>query len=201
MSRDENPPFSRGETYYNGGTIDTADLGGLNLEGKEWVFEDADGNTGVSRSSRSVKCRVVRNTAAIALLPKRVARFELGANEYGSRVDGYATATAAEGFPIDEYLGAAGVPVNDLCYIVVEGPAVVLSGLTDFGAVVAPGDWLVAITGATSGATTSGRVALQVLTGATAALADQVQNRIGRALSAATTANTNTDLLIHVGKW
>lgn len=201
MARNENPPFPRGGTFYDGGTIDASDLGGTNLEGKEWVFEDVHPGTGVARSSRPVRCRVVRNTAAIALLPKRIARFELGANEYGSRIDGYATTTAAEGVPIDEYLPSAGVPINDLCYVVIEGPAVVLSGLSDFAADVAVGDWLVAITGATSGATTSGRVALQVLTGATAALANQVQNRIGRALSAATTQNTNTDVLLHIGKW
>jgi hypothetical protein len=201
MARDENPPFSRGETFYNGGTIDTNDLGGENLEGKEYVFEDVNPTTGVARSSRPVRVRVVRNTAAIALLPKRVARFEAGANEYGSRIDGYATTTAAEGYPIDEYLPSAGVPVNDLCYIVVEGPAVVLTSLSDLSADVAVGAWMVAITGATSGATTSGRLRNIDLTGATQPLADMVLNRIGRALSAATTQNTNSNLLLHIGKW
>lgn len=201
MARDENPPFGRGETFYNGETIDSNNLGGQNLEGMEWVFEDIHPETGVTRTGRSVRCRVVRNVAAAALLPKRLARFKLTAGVYSHRVDGYSTTTAAEGYPIDEYLPAAGVPVNDLFWLVIEGPAVVLTSLSDLSADVVAGDWLVAITGATSGATTSGRVALQVLTGATAALALQVQNRVGRALSAATTQNTNSDLLLDVGHW
>lgn len=201
MSRDENPPFARGDTLYNGGTIDANDLAGTNIEGKEWVFEDVNPNTGVVRSNRSVRCRAVRNTAAIALLPKRLARFELDTTEYGTRIDGYATTTAAEGYPIDEYLISTGVPINDVCWIVMDGPAVILTSLSDLTADIVVGDWMVGITGATSGATTSGRLAKQVLTGATAALAAQVQNRVGRALSAGLTTATNTDILVDVGKW
>ena len=204
MSRDENPPFSRGETFYNGGTIDTADLGGVNLEGKEWVFEDYNPATDTTRSDKYVRCRVVRNTSGINLLPKRLAAFEVDAtnpDEWGRRVAGYTTVTNAEGFPIDEYLPAAGVVTNDLFYIVVEGPAVVLTSLSDLTAVVGGGDWLNAITAATSQATTAGRLTNQVITGATSILAEAVMNRVGRALSAATTANTNADVLIEVGKW
>jgi hypothetical protein len=204
MSRDENPPFSRGETFYNGATIDTNDLGGTNLEGKEWVFEDYDPTTDTTRSNKYVRCRVVRNTSGINLLPKRIAAFELDTtnpDEYGRRVAGYTTTTSAEGYPIDEYLPAAGVVTNDLFYIVVEGPAVVLTSLSDFGANITTGTWVNAITAATSQATTAGRVEDQDITGATNVLANAILNRIGRALSAATTANTNTDVLIEVGKW
>lgn len=205
MARNENPPFARGETFYNGETIDSNDLGGTNLEGKEWVFEDVNPNTGVKRTERPVRCRVVRNTAAVALLPKRLASFEAGALEYGSRIDGYALNSAAntpnEGYPIDEYLPAAGVPVNDLCYIVVEGPAEVLTSLADMATDLDLGEWCVAVTAATSAATTAGRVIPQLLTGATAPLAANVQNRIGRALSLAITSSTNTATVIDVGKW
>jgi hypothetical protein len=202
MARNEAPPFGRGETFYNGSTIDSGDLQGVNLEGKEWVFEDINPTTGVQRSAKYVRCRVVRNTAAIALLPKRVVSFEADGLEYGCRVDGYSTTTAAEGFPLDEFLPTAGLAINDLGWIVIEGPATVLTDIAAAaGNVVSVGGWVVALTGATSGATTSGHVAAQVLTGATALLAAQVQNRIGRALSAKTTANTNADILIDVGKW
>ena len=205
MARSENPPFARGETYYNGETIDAANLGGTQLEGAEWVFEDVHPSTGVKRTERPVRCRVVRNTAAIALLPKRLAKFELGALEYGSRVDGYAIASAAdtpeEGYPIDEYLPAAGVAVNDLCWIVIEGPATVLTSIANMATDLDIGEWCVAVTGATSGATTAGHVIPQLLTGATARLAANVQNRIGRALSAAVTDSTNTATVIDVGKW
>jgi len=62
-------------------------------------------------------------------------------------------------------------------------------------------DVIVALTAATSQATTAGRVAPQVLTGATALLGNQVQNRLGRAMSAKTTANTNNSLLVNISKW
>jgi hypothetical protein len=202
MARDENPPFARGETFYNGDTIDATDLGGEHLEGKEWVFEDVHPETGVVRTGRSVRCRVVRNTAAIALLPARLASFEASDKEYGSRIDGYATTLAAECYPIDEYLPTTGVVVNDLCYIVVEGPSEVKTNLAgDATNVFSAGSWGVAATAATSGATTAGRVEVQVLTGATAALANQVMNRIGRALTARTTNNTDTDTLFDIGHW
>ena len=204
MSRDENPPFGRGETFYNGDTIDANDLGGLHLEGKEWVFNDEDPTTDTTRSNKYVTCRVVRNTSGIALLPKRIAAFEVDAtnpDEWGRRVAGYTTVTDEEGYPIDEYLPAAGVPDNDLFYVVVRGPAVVLTALTDFNPAIGGGDWLAAITAATSQATTAGRVTNHDISGATSVLANAIMNRIGRALSAATTANTNTDLLIEVGHW
>lgn len=62
------------------------------------------------------------------------------------------------------------------------------------------GTILVALTAATSGSTTSGRPAPQDLTGATALLGNQIQNQIGTALSAKTTANTNADVLtlVHI---
>lgn len=195
MARDDAPPFNRGETWYGGSAIDSNDLGGVNLEGKEYVFEDT-----IRGTQNPVRVRVVRNKAADVLLPKRLVRFQAG-SFYGRRVDGYTSTTAEEGFPVDELLPSTGVPVNDLFYIVVNGPALVLSDLAG-GAnnVITTSNNLVALTAATSGATTAGRVAAQDLTGATAVLANQIQNRIGRALTAATTANTNTDILTYV-RW
>lgn len=199
----ENPPFPRGETFYNGLSIDSTNLGGLQFEGAEWEFEDVQINAGVgakpNRTNMKVRCRCVRNVAAIALQPKRLVTFQLTAGMYGSRVDGYATTTAQRGFPVDEYLPAAGVPVNDLFWIVVAGPALVLTPL-DAGSdnVINVGDAVVALTAATSGATTAGRVYTQDLTGATSLLANQVQDRVGYALSAVTTGNTGANLLIEV---
>ena len=154
-----------------------------------------------------MRVRVVRNSSGIALLPKRLASFEVDAtdpDQWGRRCAGYSTTTAAEGHPIDEYLPAAGVVDNDLFYVIMDGPAVVLTSLSDLAADAAAGDWFVSITGATSQATTSGRLSLTTLvtTNSTgAALFNQVVNRIGRALSAATTQNTNFDVLVEVGRW
>ena len=195
MARNEAPMFPRGSTYYNGGTIDTNNLGGTQHEGKEYVFEDNTYGTNLY-----VTVRIVRNVGAAALLPSRLVTFKAG--YYGQRVDGYGT-TTAQGVAgvVDEFLPSAGVPVNDLFYIVTAGPTKVLTDLAGAGNnVIAQGDTLCALTAATSGATTAGR-GYAPLTGATAATtspANVLQNFFGRAMSAATTANTNTGLLVFV---
>ncbi len=208
MPNMEAPPFERGSTYYNGGTIDSANLGGGNLEGRIYEFADLDFsnvNPGArpARSGRTVFCMVVRNVAAAALLPKRLVTLQKTAgNAYLGKVDGYATITADRCYPVDEFLPAAGVAVNDLFYIVVKGPAMVLTDLAGADNNVLPvSTILVSLTGATSGATTSGRVAPQDLTGATAVLGAQLNNVVGRALSAKTTGNTNADIWAEIGRW
>jgi hypothetical protein len=203
MARNENPPFARGETFYNGETIDANNLGGENLEGMEWVFEDVNPNTGRQRTESPVRCRVVRNVSGVALLPGLLGNFQDTAGVWGRRINGYAITTAAEGVPIDEYLPAAGVPNNDLFWVVIEGPAVIRTTTLATAACLIPvGDWVVASTAAASTfSTTAGRVEVQSLAGATAVLADQVLNRIGRAITGRTTAETNTNTLYYVGKW
>ena len=88
--------------------------------------------------------------------------------------------------------------------MVIEGPTTVLTPL-DGGAdnVFTVGQRVVALTAVTSGATTAGRVTAQSLAATTLQNADaqQIMNVIGRAMSAATTANTNQGLLIYVGKF
>lgn len=200
----ETPPFPLGTTWYGGATIDSNALTGTELEGREWWFPDLDYAAAGPRPKRTGRMRlmrIVRNVGAIALLPGRLATFQLTAGMYGGRVDGYSDVAAERCYPIDEFLPAAGCPVNDLCWITVRGPANIKSALSDFTALLAVGDKVVAITAATSGATTAGRFTNQLLTGATALLADQAVNYIGYALTGRTTANTNTDTLIEVGKW
>ena len=63
------------------------------------------------------------------------------------------------------------------------------------------GDVLTALTAATSGATTAGRVKPQSLAGATSVLGLEIMNMIGRAMSAATTANTGANLLVDIRHW
>lgn len=207
MARNEAPPFGRGETFYNGGTIDSSNLGGVNLEGMVWEFEDVDYSSTSpgakpARSGRKVKCMCVRNVGAAALLPKRLVTLQQSAGAILGRVDGYARLTADRCFPVDEFLPAAGVPVNDLFWLVIEGPALCLPDLAGGANNLIPvGTMLVSLTAATSGATTAGRVAPQDLTGATAVLGVQVQNRIGVAVTGRTTANTTSSILVDVGKW
>jgi len=197
-------PFKRGSTPYEGGTIDTNDLVGVQWEGQEWIFNDVNPHTGVQRTESQVRCRAVRNVSGITLLPGQLVQFSTTAGVYGTRVIGYSNATAGEGYPVDEYLSSTtGCPNNDMCWIVIDGPAVIKTTMAgDAGNLIPVGSWVVAATAAASThSTTAGRVEVQVLTGATALLANQVQNRVGRALTARTTANTNTDTLYYVGKW
>jgi hypothetical protein len=213
MAHWESPPFGRGETFANGGAIDSNNLPGTQLPGTEWLFEDLQWNTpGVigakpNRTNRLVLCRIVRNTSLVNILPGQLVTFQKTGTTpgYGAHVDGLVCTTADRCYVADEWLPAAGVPPNDLFWIVVKGPALVwlpLAG-SDFGSLtsISVGNVLVGLTAATSGATTAGRATNQDLTGATALLGNQLQNAIGRALSAATSGNTNAQLLVEVGRW
>jgi hypothetical protein len=202
MSYEQSLPFTRGKTFYDGGTIDSNNLGGIELEGKEYVVPDNSPIDNTSRTGRMVRLRVVRNVSGFAIKPKYLVAPDTAAGMYRSRVKGYAAASAVVAHPVDEYLPAAGCPNNDLCYVVIHGPALCRTPLAgDATNVFSVGTVVVAGTGSTSGAITSGVIEPQVLTGATATLANQVQNRIGVALTARTTANTATDTLVDVIGW
>lgn len=200
-------PFDVGKTFYGGGTIDATALGGEHLLGKEYLVPDDNPSNGKSRTGRLRKLRIVRNTSGAALLPKRLVSFSTVAGEFGGYVDGYADVINERSFPVDEYLAAAGVPDDDLFYIVIEGPAVVKTSLAgDAQNNIALGDIVVAATAVTSGATTSGRCEKAVISGATTGAVNEdhlraIQRAIGRAMTARTTANTDNDILIDVGWW
>lgn len=194
MARNEAPPFPRGEY------VDATEF--AHLEGVEYVFEDIDySSQGVksARTNRQVVCRVMNNQSGIALLPKRVLGLEALAGKYGSRSKGYTTTTAEKGFGVDEFLPSSGVPTDNLFWGVVKGPTVVKTSLSNMTASVAVGDPVVAITAATSQATTAGRINSQVLAVTEAALANAVRNAIGRALTARTSNETDADILVDVG--
>lgn len=218
MAKMENPPFPRGDTYYGPDrTIDTADLD-TKLEGMEWEFEDLDYSvTGAkpSRTGRLVKCRLVRNVSGIPLLPKRCVTYQKSAGNYYKRVDGYSTITAdSVAGVVDEWLPTAGVRNNDLFWMVVEGPTECLNDLDAVtGTRIDVGNLLIALTAVTSQATTAGRVravnptaasTFTELTGLTVSEANTTDgtalaiaaNIIGRALSARTSANTNSGVLV-----
>jgi hypothetical protein len=215
MSRDNDSTPGRGETWYGGRTIDTNNLDGVWLEGQEKVFEDIvwSGTSGVKSdrgiaAGRSVRCRLVRNNTGITLLPKKLVQLE-AANP--GRVSGYVVNTGQKGYPVDEFLPSTGVPNGDLFWIVVQGPATVLSAYTGAqfgGGDVAAGVILTSVTttaGSTQTGTTSenGRAAIYTTVAATTAgqwtlVQNVLTNFHGRALSARTTAETNSDLLIDV---
>lgn len=192
-SKSESPPFGRGQTAGVTGATDLAEF-----EGREVWFRDLDysSQNQRSRTGRLVRCRIVRNTSAGVLLPRRLVSYDTAAGKFGLAVAGYTTTTAAPvAGVVDEFLPAAGVAQYDLFYIVVEGPA---ECLTDIAAVdsISIGNDLVALTAATSGATTAGRVDLVSFDATSTSLGNQVANRFGKALSAKTSANTNTAILV-----
>jgi hypothetical protein len=187
---------NRGRTYHGG--TPTSIGRSITLEGTEVHFEDETivSSARAKRSGRAVKCRLVRNSSGITLAPKRTVVWESGYR--GRRVSGYSATTAGEvAGVVDDKLSSTGVADDDLFWIVRGGPCLVKTDIAS-GAnnVFSDGTVVVALTAVTSQSTTSGRVAPQSLAGATAPLADQVQNRIGIAMSAQTTANTNNDLLV-----
>jgi hypothetical protein len=200
MSGRINAVFGRGE-YIAFNPADTTSY--QTMEGEEFEYEDRDwaatGPVKPLRTNQMVRVRVVRNNSGIALLPKRIAIVKL-TGTYGNQVDGYVRLTGGRGYPIDEFLPAAGVPDKALFYIVVKGPGVCLTDIAA-GISIVVGDYVNSLTAASSQATTAGHVVLQDLSGATALLAAQVQNRIGAAMTARTTAETNTAILVDVGKW
>lgn len=131
MARNENLPFERGATYYNGGTIDQNELGGGNLEGKEYLAEvnpsGAPSASNSDPSGRQVLVRVVRNRSGINLKPARLAVYAVGSANgnlpLGTGVAGYAFAdTDLVAGVIDEFLPPGGVPNGDLFYLVIDGP-------------------------------------------------------------------------------
>lgn len=200
MPAQDQLPFAIGSTWFNGGTTDTTS--GAEWEGREFDILDLDYTTNpakpraFSNGTEIKRVRVVRNVCptgagtSTAILPGMLCSFKAGL--YGKQVDGYVTTDAAEGYPADEFLPAAGCPQNDLFYITVSGPAGVMASVDATNANFSAGSVLVALTAATSGATTSGRVAPQTLNTTSTTLGNMVQNRVGVALSACTTGQTNS---------
>src|SRR3990167_5071544 len=195
MQYGDAPPFPLGQTFYNGRTIDSANLEATDLEGKEFWFEDKSATAPTHRTHRWRLYRICRNANATAVLPSRLYIFQTAAGVYGHRTDGLSGTTAVRAVAADEYLPSAGCPQYDLCYMLIKGPGLIYSRSDNDAADYAAGDVLVAITGET---TNAGRVRLQDLTGATALLADQIQNAIGRSMSTKLTNSTNQLILVDV---
>lgn len=180
----------------------TSSVGLESYVGRVFVFEDKTRSSTTGPLLRrgpygkQKQFKLVKNSSGGVLYSKRGLVYKTGTMQ--TEVDGCNSTTAQSiaGF-VDDMIPSAGVPNGDFFLMAVQGPHLVLSDLAGAANNLIPeGTVLVALTAATSGATTSGRVAPQDLTGATQNLGNQIQNRIGRALSAMTTANTNADVLV-----
>jgi hypothetical protein len=224
MGRMNDQPFPRGGTWYGlgqkipsfAGVTLTADNmpGGWNIEGKEYEFEDgAAGDEGTFpitgyNTGMYVTVRAVRNASQVNILPGQLCFFTttyvdgVTVVPYGRAVGGYTTTLAQHGYPADEFLPPAGVAPNDLFYIVVDGPCLLNIAANNAAAITA-GQKVVAQTAAGSTSTEAGQVIGQVINESTdtdnVANANQIQNAIGRAMSAAASTATQGGILVDVG--
>jgi len=200
-----NLPFELGETL--AGTDTDGNL--INADKLGLIYEvpanDYSGTTPKKRrTGKTLKVICLRNLSGARLYGKRLARLNKTAGyKLVESTDGYTT-TLADGpaVVIDEFLSTVGVASNDIFWGVLEGPVLVrtpLAGATFNATGIAVGDSLVAATGSTTGATSSGRIGGYALANATDAAGAHNQSRyaIGFALSARTSGETNADLLIH----
>lgn len=191
MARNEAPPFERGKTYFQGTPSDVTAKGFL--EGKCWVFEGrnwSQSSSGVRTdlTGRYTVCMVVRNLSGGLLLPKLIAKMKTDgtSREFLGQVMGLATVVGEFGFPIDEYLPAAGVAANDLFWLVVGGLATCVTA--------AAGDTNIS-TGSFVIPSTGGKVIDQDTTvAAGVATFNQIQGAIGRCVLGVNAINTDIQI-------
>ena len=198
-----------GQTYYQRGTGPATPTDAAALEGYTAVFKDTTASAAVGADvQRSAKDRVmmlVKNISGIALLPKRLVQWDT--SYIGKRVNGYAETgwgTDVAGV-IDEHLPAAGCPDDDMCWICVQGPTLVKNGLandSDADTKIELNCRINALTAATSQCDTAGRIQqFATTTSYTTAATENVAKSlgiIGRALSAKTSAQTDSDTLVWI---
>lgn len=181
MSRDNSPPFSRGETYYGGRVINSAALEGVELEGRVKEFEDMNINAvgaKVLLTAFPVWCMVVRNSTGAAILPGSTVA--LDPTNPGHALSVPAALAARHAAIADEYLPAAGVPSNDLFWVVINGPTTGISDGT-------PTAGSIAVTSATS---------TQVANGTIATIA-QLEARFGKFLATQASAGSPVRIYMH----
>lgn len=199
------------QTFYGPDqTIDTADYAGIDLEGSMRTCLDVDpSNTAKLRSGKDRKAILMRNVSGVTLYKCMAVSPQAGYE--GKRFDGLTEATAARcAGVINDQLCSAGVRTGDMCWVIVEGPNLCYTGNTE-GDATSAGDFMYAKTAASSTANTvSGTTAddggkivprdssltCSAAESTDGTLAKIIKNGIGRALSASTTAETNTEKLV-----
>ncbi len=188
--------FKPGQPFFGATPVNASD--GNSILGREVTLKDKTRNF-----EREIRLRAVRNSFGAALLPSRI----VGLSADGRTATGYALDGETNTGVVDELLPAAGVLSNDIFWICIKGPQLVLTRLDNDAADLTAGNLLSPITAATSGATTAGRVKNRALVAATAdATAGQrnvteaMATRF-RALTTALTNSTNNLILVDVNPW
>lgn len=212
-------PFGLGKTW--SGESETIDVSSSyanspaqHLEGRECNLVDSDVATMPTnpRSGDIRKTRIVRNCSGVTLKGGYAVTYSTPLK----RVNGYARVTAEKiaGF-VDPLLGTTGVRDGDLFHLVVEGYVLTKTPASgsDFVGDIAVGDPLFALTSAAANATTTtqlsiaGRLRRQPASHSAADTTDTAstnyaglfaRNVAAYAASAATTGQTNSDILVVV---
>ena len=200
----EDPPFKLGETL-NGkdsaGSLINYDKLGIVHQFYSVPASSLRGGKTPPAFGHAVRAIALRNTAGIALLGKRLGLVSVAAGYVGvSEVNGYSvTLNAGPVVLIDPWLASAGVADDDIFWGIIGGPALLRTASVgaDFNGNISVGAELVAATGSTSGDTAGGRVSNIAIAAATDALT-AARRVVCRALSARTTAETNSDLLVEM---
>lgn len=194
---------NRGYTYFGDKTPPTTYGQSVGVEGTPKTFNNdaAATNGGVitPRDNRKIECLLVRNASGISLLPGRVCTWQ--ATYEGRRVDGMCRLDWSGPIAgvVDDLLPTAGVQKDDLFWLMIKGPALVKTSLgADATNVINENDFVMALTAATSQATTSGRIQSYVATSNVTNAVTALLNKIGQAMSAKTTGNTNANVLINL---
>lgn len=186
------PPFELGHTYFEGSTADAT--AHTELEGKIWMFEDIDysqaGSAKPYRTGRYRYMMIARNASGGTTLTKKLLakmKVDGSGKEFAGQVIALATTVGELCYPIDEFLSAA-VPVDDLFWICVGGPATVTSA--------AAGDTNISIASFVIPSTGGKCIDQDTTVAAGAATFAQIQGAVGRAITAVNAINT--DFLIDV---
>lgn len=120
------PGFPRGSTLgiTTSNTYDAQVGDGSHILGVHKVFLDTNPATQSVTTNETVECIAVKNTSGGALLPKTLVKFKLAATL--TEVDAAADNSHVRVGVVDEYLPAAGVPNNEVFWVVVRGPTTIL---------------------------------------------------------------------------
>ncbi len=194
--------IERGTTFYGSvNAVPSTYVQSTGLEGRQHVSPDMDpSNAQVRRSQNDVRSIIVRNVSPFTIYAGQTVLWATGYR--GKRVAGKCFADYEEvAGVVDDQLGSSGCREGDLFNLIVQGPCSVLLSRTAAEAVIGAGDLVYAVSAATSGATTAGRftdwIGTFTLTETTdGTAASIVMNRLGRAISAATTADTGALRLV-----
>jgi hypothetical protein len=184
-----NAPFKKGKTLYEGSVPSSG--ADYTVIGSEYHYTDS--TTGIPGVIRAVK-----NTSGITLYGKQPVRL----SDDGTKVLGYQVSSIEEWAVLDDDLDSNGVVANDVCYVVVQGCPLVKTAPSSLFAIAAR-DRIVAHTQANStgaGTTAAGVNLVLAIANATDATGANTYNRgvMAKALTAATTNNTKTDIRIRI---